>query len=209
MLALATRITLLLALVVNSVALPATSGGAAQTDSTETGLIEVQVVSCPISVNESDRAEACDRPIQGYRIILSGPGRQGDVSEALLGTVRFEGLPAGEYTLAETVMTGDFADYAVVCGDSTGTSILTEERGNGRAAVLLSLEQGQQIACIWYLLPPGASGNATKDAGSFALPATGTGAPATRPELLAPVLLGTCAVLLAIAGATIDHRKSR
>jgi hypothetical protein len=70
------------------------------------------------------------------------------------GATRFDGLPAGDYTIREETPTGTVAVYAF-CG-------LDPNAPDGRAvgdALTLRLAAGQNVTCHWFNVPEDLAGN--------------------------------------------------
>lgn len=157
-----------------------------------TGSIDLRMIECP---SGSDPAACLSNGLAGVDVILDGPVRlTGATSDT--GTLRWDALPPGNYTIAEAVMRGDDAGYAVTCTDGD-IDLPVETRGNGRAAVLLTLPAGADITCTWANIPAGSA--------PVALPATGSGA-ATPGRAPAAPLLGIIALGAAIAGLAVRDR---
>lgn len=119
-----------------------------------TGSIEIHDSACPVGATSGTLFDQCHaNGRQGVEYIVDGPVHQTGVTAGALGAVRFDNLPAGDYTIAQAVMSGDFASYQVYCSTSDGTEVPVDYRGDGRAAVALSVGSGQEIVCDWYNIP--------------------------------------------------------
>lgn len=115
--------------------------------------------ACPAGAQPGNLFDACHaNGLAGVGFVVDGTAGNGDTvhrsgtTEGDLGTVTFT-LPAGDYTLAQAVMSGDFASFQVYCSTSDGTQVPVEDRSNGRAAIALSVGSGQEIVCDWYNIP--------------------------------------------------------
>ncbi len=198
------RFLVLLSLLIAAGTSIAPAGASAQ----DQGIIEVHVSACPEDIGDRSLLDACHaNGIVGDNIIIDGPVHQTAATSGDLGTVSFDNLPAGEYTIAEAVMTGDFSDYRVSCSDAANSSVPIDDRRNGRAAVAITLDPGAQVACDWYNIPPQelssspempSAGEATQ---VISMPATGTGPLGGHRALgLNLILLTGGSLLLALAG---------
>lgn len=118
-----------------------------------TGSIEIHTSACPAGVRENLFEQCHAHGLAGVQFLVQGPQTARGTTAGPIGAVRFTGLPAGAYTIAEVVPAGDFAEYVVYCSDATRTEVPFEYRGNGRAAIQLNLVAGQQIICDWYNIP--------------------------------------------------------
>lgn len=189
-----------------------------------TSAIEVHVSGCPEDYDPYALFDTCHaNGIVGDQLILDGPVYLTGTTAGSIGAVRWDGLPAGTYTIAEAIMTGDYASYEVYCSAADGTvDIPVEYRGNGRAAVMIGLPVGTEVVCDWYNIPaatvpaeptptqvPTATEAAvpTPTTGVSTLPGTGSG-PAGTGGMLASVLAGTSLLMLA-AGALTRRQAYR
>jgi hypothetical protein len=151
-----------------------------------TGAVEVHVSACPTDIGVRPLYDACHaNGYTGDEIILDGPVHQSGVTSGDIGAVRFDGLPAGDYTIAEGQMRGEFERFEVFCS-VTGGQIPVEDRSNGRAAVLFTLGADQEVVCDWYNIPvqeqvttPTATPEPTGTALATMQPVTATGVPQT------------------------------
>jgi hypothetical protein len=119
-----------------------------------TGSIEVHVSACPAGATDH-LFELCHANGQaGIEMVLQGPLSRRATTAGPIGAVRFTDLPPGTYTVAQSVPSGEFAEYVVYCSDAeSGKQVHIEYRGDGRAAVQFDLADGQQVVCDWYDIP--------------------------------------------------------
>lgn len=116
--------------------------------------IEIHESACPADVDRDALFEICHaNGLAGVELTLQGPVSRWGTTAGPIGAVRFESLPAGGYTVAETTMTGDFAEYVVYCSDADGNEVPFVYRGDGRAAIVLSVGDDQQVVCDWFNIP--------------------------------------------------------
>lgn len=118
--------------------------------------LTIHVSTCPANVAPADRFAGChENGLIGDELVLQGPVNDEGVTAGHLGAVRWDGLLAGVYTVAEAMPTGDFVDYAVFCSRLDSTEAVNfERRGDGRAAVQVELGVGAQVVCDWYNIAP-------------------------------------------------------
>lgn len=155
---------------------PGVSGAAGQVPAstnaaTPDAVLTVRNVACPAGTEPDSLADQCrTHGLGGIEFVVDGTTGEGvSVHRAAAtaggsGEVTFN-LPAGDYTIAQAVMTGDFASYKVSCATGDSIQLPVEYRGNGRAAVALTLGAGQQVFCDWYNIPA-----ATGDASQVVVP---------------------------------------
>ena len=119
-----------------------------------TGAIEVHVSACPTDIGDRSLYDACHaNGYVGDEIVLDGPVQASGITSGDIGAVRFADLPAGDYTIAEGQMHGEFYRFEVYCSVTGGDQIPVEDRSNGRAAVLFTLGAGQEVICDWFNIP--------------------------------------------------------
>jgi hypothetical protein len=117
------------------------------------GSIELHVSACPPGVEAGALFEHCHhRGIAGVGYAIDGPVYRQGTTAGPIGAVAWFDLPPGSYTIAELVPTGDFVDDVVVCSDAAGNDVSTTDAGNGRAAFIIDVGQGQQVVCDWFNL---------------------------------------------------------
>jgi hypothetical protein len=121
-----------------------------------TASLTIHVSACPDNVAPDDRFEQChENGLVGVDFVLQGPVEGDGTTAGHLGAVRWDGLPAGLYTVAEAVPSGDFVDYAVFCSRLDGQEAVPfEKRGDGRAAIQVEVGVGAQVVCDWYNIAP-------------------------------------------------------
>jgi hypothetical protein len=183
------------------------------------GAIEVHVSGCPNDYDPYALFDTCHaNGIEGDELILDGPVFLTGNTSGPIGAVRWDGLPEGTYTIAEAVMTGDYAAYEVYCSTEDGTrDIPVEYRGNGRAAVMIDLPPNTGVVCDWYNVPATSvlpmptpaptQANAptpTPSTGVVSLPDTGSG-PSGPGHFTAGLLAGTSMIML-MASAVAANR---
>jgi hypothetical protein len=111
--------------------------------------------ACPAGTTANYFERCHEHGLTGVDFVLDGPERRNGTTAGHLGAVRWDGLPGGTYTIAETRMSGAFADYVVYCSRAdTGDAVPFEYRGDGRAAIQLDLPADTLIVCDWYNVPP-------------------------------------------------------
>lgn len=208
--------------------IPATTGNAdlaIENRATEgQGAIEVHVSGCPEDYDQYALFDTCHaNGIVGDQLILDGPVYLTGVTAGQIGAVRWDNLPFGTYTIAEAMMTGDYAAYEVYCSAEDGTiDIPVEYRGNGRAAVMIDLPPDTGVVCDWYNIPAttvpseptpiptqqpapaptdAAVPSPTPTTGVVTLPGTGSG-PAGADRTIISVLAGMSVMLLLASAAT-------
>lgn len=208
--------------------IPATTGNvdlAIENRATEgQGAIEVHVSGCPENYDPSAMFDTCHaNGIEGVELILDGPVYLTGTTAGDIGAVRWDNLPFGTYTIAEAVMTGDYASYEVYCSAEDGTiDIPVTYAGNGRAAVVIDLPPDTGVVCDWYNIPAttvpsgptpvpteAAAPTTTPAADVVTLPSTGSG-PAGPDHGMAGVLAAMSILSLSLAaGATITLVHAR
>jgi hypothetical protein len=111
---------------------------------------------CPADVAPEDRFERCHaNGLAGVDFVLHGPVVRNEITRGHLGAIRWNDLPAGAYTVAEAIPTGDFIDYEVSCTRlDSDEPVPFEKRGNGRAAIQVAVEDDALVVCDWYNLAP-------------------------------------------------------
>lgn len=122
----------------------------------ETASLTVHTSACPAEIAPNDRYAQChENGLVGVEFALQGPVERDGITAGHLGAVRWDGLPAGVYTVAEAVPSGAFVDYAVFCSRTDSPDDVNfEERGDGRAAVQVEVGTGAQVVCDWYNIAP-------------------------------------------------------
>jgi hypothetical protein len=118
-----------------------------------TGSIEVHKSACPPGATGDLFRECHANGLGGVPFLVDGPQTTRAATAGPIGSVFFGQLPAGRYTIAEMVPSGDYAQYVVYCSDGAGVEVPFEYRGNGRAAVQLEVADGQHVVCDWYNIP--------------------------------------------------------
>lgn len=192
------------------------------------GAIEVHVSGCPEDYDPYALFDTCHASgIVGDQLILDGPVYLTGVTAGAIGAVRWQDLPFGTYTIAEAVMTGNYASYEVFCSAEEGTiDIPVEYRGNGRAAVMINLPPDTGVVCDWYNIPAttvpveptpaptqapvptqaaAPTATTTPATGVVTLPSTGSGSHGAD-RVAVSILAGT-SILMLLAGAVTANRS--
>lgn len=126
------------------------------------GYVELHLRACPSGWDGANIYQQChDNPVPNRDFTLTGPDSM-RYEETTNGTGRAvfgEIYAEGDVTLAEDVANPDYANYLVYCTRLDNNQPVTvEKRGNGRAAVLISLPDdvanlGVGVVCDWYYIP--------------------------------------------------------
>jgi hypothetical protein len=166
------RIVVALPIAVVFVLLSGTTALAQNASVTITNLI------CPTGYSGTNYAADCtDVPDPSLPFEISGPASASGQTDAT-GSVVFEGLPAGTYTVTGGAP-GDFAAAVIEC---EGQESISQD------GVILTLDIAEDatVSCSWWNIPEDASGTPPN-----------TAMAAAQPD--GSVLLGTLMVLLSIS----------
>jgi hypothetical protein len=108
--------------------------------------------TCPDDVAPERRFDECHaNGLTGVEFVLDGPVSGSQTTAGPIGAVNWTDLPAGTYTVAEAVPSGDFIDYVVFCSNlATGAEVPLDYSSNGRAAIVIDIADGDQVVCDWY-----------------------------------------------------------
>ncbi len=86
---------------------------------------------------------------------IAGAGEQ-PTGNALSGGVRWDGLAAGDYQVDDTQADDAASGFVLACHGLTAPAAYPLYSTESGAPLAISLEAGQQVACLWFTVPAAA-----------------------------------------------------
>jgi hypothetical protein len=127
----------------------------------EPASLTLQALACPVGYEGEDYAAECTSPVADLAFNLAGvqTGAVVDAITADKGIAAFADLAPDAYTLSGGVP-GEFARQAVSCADAVGAAVPVEAAENPGFGTTLTLAEGQNVTCTWYVIPEDLRGEA-------------------------------------------------
>lgn len=127
----------------------------------EPATLTLQALACPATYAGENFAVDCAAPLPELAFNLTGvaSGLSVDAVSADKGIAAFTDLPPDAYTLSGGAP-GEFAQQAVACADAVGATVPAEAAGNPGLGTTLNLAAGQNVTCVWYVIPDDLQGAA-------------------------------------------------
>jgi hypothetical protein len=120
----------------------------------EPASLTLQALACPVAYEGERFATDCTSPLADLAFTLSGAatGIAVEAVSADKGITAFAGLPPDTYILSGGVPR-EFAREAAFCADAVGATVRTESAEVPGFGKTLTLAEGQNATCAWYVIP--------------------------------------------------------